>query len=97
MHMNDDTVPDGGKSIGLYGGRTPSGGLKVLSFGLTLAMALGSQARTYEVDGIEWSYQKQSSGVEIKGEDRGAPAIDRNTKGFVSVPSKLGTFSVVSI
>jgi len=58
MHMNDDTVLDGGKSIGLDGGRTLLSDLKVLSFGLTLAMALCTQAVTYEVDGIEWSFKK---------------------------------------
>ena len=67
--MNDDTVPDGGKSIGHDGGETPSGLLKVLSFGLTLAMALCTHAVTCEVDGIEWSFKKitDSSKVEIRG------------------------------
>lgn len=58
--MNDDTVPDGGKSIGHDGGETPSGLLKVLSFGLTLAMALCTHAVTCEVDGIEWSFKKNN-------------------------------------
>ena len=58
MHMNDDTVPDGGKSIGLDSGRMSLDGLKVLSFGLALAISLCAQALTYEVDGILWSYKK---------------------------------------
>ena len=67
--MNDDTVPDGGKSIGLDSGRTLLSDLKVLSFGLTLAMALCTHAVTCEVDGIEWSFKKitDSSKVEIRG------------------------------
>ncbi len=97
--MNDDTVPDGGKSIGLDGGRTSLGGLKVLSFGLTLAMSLCAQALSYEVDGIVWSYKKitDDSKVEIKGTEKSEPAIDIKTKGFVTVPTKIRTFGVLRI
>ena len=97
--MNDDTVPDGGKSIGLDGGRTLLSDLKVLSFGLTLAMALCTQAVTYEVDGIEWSFKKITNlnNAEIRGEEKSLPAIDRSTRGFVTVPLKLRTSTVTRI
>jgi hypothetical protein len=43
--------------------------------------------------------QKITSGskVEIKGSEKTEPAIDRSTKGFVTVPSKIRTFDVLRI
>ena len=38
--MNDDTVPDGGMTMGYDGGGTPSKGLKALVFGLALLLSL---------------------------------------------------------
>ena len=96
VHMNDDTVPDGGMAVGLDGGRTPSKGLKTLFFGLTLLLSLCAKANVETVNGIEWKYQVINEEAVIQSGGAGA-AIPKSTTGPIEVPAMLGGYPVTEI
>lgn len=82
----------------LENGMSPFKGLKGLLWGLTLLLSLCTEARHYEVDGIEWNYRiGGSKRAEIKAVSKTTPAIDKETRGFVTVPSKISNYTVSRI
>ena len=94
--MNDDTVPDAGKSFGLKHGRKPSQSWsKRLLKAFSLAAAV-LHANVETVDGIEWSYHISCEKAAIyAGENKSA--IPSSTAGDITVPATLGGYPVSEI
>ena len=97
--MNDDTVPDVGMTVGLYGARAPSQGWrKCLLAALALA-AFCANAKVEMIGGIEWEYSVDDDGnAEISSAlDYSELVVPCYVSGSVIIPSMLGGCPVTSI
>ena len=100
MHMGNVIEPIKEGPQAPENGRLPFKGLKgSLVVGLSLLLSLSAHATSCEIDGIEWTYRKIDNGrkVEIRGAHISEPAIDRGTRGFVTVPDKIRSTTVSRI
>ncbi len=94
--MNDDTVPDTGKTIGLKYGKTPSQSWckRLLKTFVLATVSLHADVET--VNGIEWNYYSTGEEAVIFAGQRKS-AIPSSTIGDITVPETLGGHPVAEI
>ena len=94
--MNNDAVPDAGKSFGSTHGKKPSQSWRkrlLKAFALTAAVL---HANVETVDGIEWNYHISRGKAEIyRGKNKSA--IPSSTAGDITVPATLGGYPVSEV
>ena len=94
--MNDDTVPDAGKSIGLKYGKSPSQSWSKRLLKTFVLATVSLHADVETINGIEWNYYIQGGKAKIYANENES-AIPSSTVGDVTIPSTLGGYPVSEI
>ena len=94
--MNDDTVPDTGKSIGLKYGKSPSQSWSKRLLKTFVLATVSLHADVETINGIEWNYYIQGGKAKIYANENES-AIPSSTVGDVTIPATLGGYPVSEI
>ena len=95
--MNDDTVPDAGKSYGLKRGKNPSQSWskRLLTAFVLTTVSLHADVET--VNGIEWRYDIENEERAMIYAGPNKSAIPSSTAGDITIPATLGGYPVSKI